>query len=176
MKCRRNLIRPNGKFDGGTIQPKIKTVGIVLLPLTKEKCMELATDKTGKASTSPVQPKQPPHKESTSSLPGSLLTSSISGVVHSSSDEDNEPPSDLHKTDMVTRTQRKRKVSSRSQIRYALFFKDRRNQRDLQSHQEQSQTPESEDSDRTGTGKRIKRKRKSAPLVRYASFGEVKSY
>ena len=166
MKCQRNLIRPNGKFDGGTIQPKIKTVRIVLSSLTKEKYMELATNKTGKASTSPVQQKEPPQNESANSLPGSLLTSSISSVVHCSSDEDNEPPSDLHKTDMVTHTRRKRKVASTS------FLKDRRNQRDLQS-QEQSQTPESENS---GTVTCIKRKRKSVPPVKYVSFGRIKSH
>ena len=166
MKCRRNLIRPNGKSDGGTVQPKIKRVRIVLSPLTKETCMKLATNKTGKASTSPVQQKEPPCKESASSLPGSVLTSS--------SDEDYEPPSDLHKTDMVTRTQRKRKVAS--QIRYASFLEDRRNRSDLQNHQERSQTPESENSDRTGTVTRMKRKRKSVPPVRYAPFAGIKSY
>ena len=166
MKCRRNLIRPNGKSDGGTVQPKIKRVRIVLSPLTKETCMKLATNKTGKASTSPMQQKEPPCKESASSLPGSVLTSS--------SDEDYEPPSDLHKTDMVTRTQRKRKVAS--QIRYASFLEDRRNRSDLQNHQERSQTPESENSDRTGTVTRMKRKRKSVPPVRYAPFAGIKSY
>ena len=165
MKCQRNLIRQNGKFDGGTIQPKIKTVRIVLSSLTKEKYMELATNKTGKASTSSVQQKEPPQNESANSLPGSLLTSSISSVVHSSSDEDNEPPSDLHKTDMVTHTRRKRKVASTS------FLEDRRNQRDLQS-QEQSQTPESENS---GTVTCTKRKRRSVPPVKYVSFGEIKN-
>ena len=159
MRCRRNLIRSNSKCDCGTAQPKIKTVRIVLSPLPKEDYMhhlKLAPNKPGKASTSPVQQKEPPHKESVSSLSGSVL--------HSSSDED--PTNDFNKTYMVPCTQRRAPLT-----KYTSFLEDRRIR--LQNNQEQLHTPESENS---GIVTRIKRKRKSAPPVRYAPFAGFKRH
>ena len=157
MKCRRNLIRSNGKCDRGTTQPKIKSVRIVLSPLPKEDYMrhlKLTPNKPGRASTLPVQQKEPPHKESVSSSPGSAL--------HSSSDED--PTSDINKTCMVLRTHRKA-----PQTKYTSYLEDRRKrlEEQLYNNQEQLYTPESENS---GIVTRIKRKRKSVPPVRYAPF------
>lgn len=150
MKCRRNLIRSNGKCDYETTQPKIKRVRIVLSPLTKKDYMchlKLAANEPGKATTSPVQQKESPHKESGS-------------VLHSSSDKDSI--SDI-KTYMVPRIQRKA-----PQTRYTSFLEDRR--KHLQNNQEQLHTPESENS---AIVIRTKRKRKSVPPVRYAPFAGV---
>ena len=176
IKCQRNLKRSNGESVNSDCEKTlpIKRVRIVLSPLTKEECMyHRKVNESIKASSPPVhvQQKESLHKTD-GSLPDSVVTSSLSSIVqYSSSDEDYVPPSSLDENDIVSRIRRKKLVSAR----FPSYIEDRnqRLQRDPQLNQENTHTSESENS---GTVPHLKRRRKSAPPVRYAPFAGIKRH